>query len=280
MRFIPAGAGNTTVLSTVKLACSVYPRWRGEHHLICGAACAVYGLSPLARGTQTPATHGHPRWRFIPAGAGNTPQAIEDSIVDRFIPAGAGNTRTRHTTARYGTVYPRWRGEHAKVGKAMAEDTGLSPLARGTRIEDKEPGRNQRFIPAGAGNTIRPRVSKSFCSVYPRWRGEHSQTQHVKIFSTGLSPLARGTLPLVAWLVGFSRFIPAGAGNTSHLENNDAMPAVYPRWRGEHGYVQTFVCGTAGLSPLARGTQLSGNAGNASHRFIPAGAGNTIAAAY
>ena len=33
-RFIPAGAGNTTVTKSVSGRVSVYPRWRGEHGII------------------------------------------------------------------------------------------------------------------------------------------------------------------------------------------------------------------------------------------------------
>ncbi|ENE50637.1 hypothetical protein ECP03022939_2730 [Escherichia coli P0302293.9] len=43
---------------------------------------------------------------------------------------------------------------------------GLSPLARGTRL---------RFIPAGAGNTLRRSAFFASRSVYPRWRGEHKK---------------------------------------------------------------------------------------------------------
>ncbi len=51
-----------------------------------------------------------------------------------------------------------------------------------------------RFIPAGAGNTVRSRVSFDA--------------------SSGSSPLARGTLGEVDNEIEDSRFIPAGAGNT------------------------------------------------------------------
>ncbi|EEP6625833.1 hypothetical protein HB923_003547 [Salmonella enterica] len=53
----------------------------------------------------------------------------------------------------------------------------------------------ERFIPAGAGNTLTSPPKASALSVYPRWRGEHA-----------VSPVDE------VWLF---RFIPAGAGNTA-----------------------------------------------------------------
>ena len=54
LRFIPAGAGNTSPLSATTANTSVYPRWRGEHPALTGDINAARGLSPLARGTRSP----------------------------------------------------------------------------------------------------------------------------------------------------------------------------------------------------------------------------------
>ena len=91
-----------------------------------------------------------------------------------------------------------------------------------------------RFIPAGAGNTRRWLTGKSRVSVYPRWRGEHSQEAMVTESFNGLSPLARGTPELRPQREIAGRFIPAGAGNTRGALAPCGQPAVYPRWRGEH----------------------------------------------
>ncbi|CQD87287.1 Domain of uncharacterised function (DUF2825) [Salmonella enterica subsp. enterica serovar Typhimurium str. DT104] len=53
-------------------------------------------------------------------------------------------------------------------------------------------------------------------------------------YQNGLSPLARGTLDVDEELLNRCRFIPAGAGNTGTMNGSALMPAVYPRWRGEH----------------------------------------------
>ncbi len=154
LRFIPAGAGNTSSLHGRNKRHSVYPRWRGEHS--CDTHCTLLnlGLSPLARGTRCIVIERSPRPRFIPAGAGNT--------VDAF------------TSPENEPVYPRWRGEHRHWQPHTPAYTGLSPLARGTHPHFRRYESVFRFIPAGAGNTPRAHIFKFSESVYPRWRGEHN----------------------------------------------------------------------------------------------------------
>ena len=115
------------------------------------------------------------------------------------------------------------------------ERSGLSPLARGTLNIDRAVDKVIRFIPAGAGNTLvlnRPALETP---VYPRWRGEHGNITNKINVNLGLSPLARGTLAEKEGSGVISRFIPAGAGNTTGFCSNYYIIAVYPRWRGEHG---------------------------------------------
>ncbi len=151
----------------------VYPRWRGEHDEQHARTGVTYGLSPLARGTPLAGDMGVPLERFIPAGAGNTyPACDRDSF-----PA----------------VYPRWRGEHEVAKYCQRDFFGLSPLARGTLYQSVNIFHLLRFIPAGAGNTVRSRSSRHTSPVYPRWRGEHDCTGGEYGTADGLSPLARGT---------------------------------------------------------------------------------------
>ena len=181
-RFIPAGAGNTQHDGVSFSLIAVYPRWRGEHTALCCELFTNVGLSPLARGTPTFCQRNQATDRFIPAGAGNTQlgkTALQPRPVYprwrgehanhagghrkalRFIPAGAGNTRyTTRITSRE-SVYPRWRGEHFHVFIIAAASLGLSPLARGTHPIGMHIGDDDRFIPAGAGNTS----VKTICSL-------------------------------------------------------------------------------------------------------------------
>ncbi len=114
-RFIPAGAGNTMVITSISLPPTVYPRWRGEHSNHTARNSGVCGLSPLARGT-----------RLMP---------VNSTVTARFIPAGAGNTHYKTRNTRSSSVYPRWRGEHFEENEPAALARGLSPLARGTPTE-------------------------------------------------------------------------------------------------------------------------------------------------
>ena len=111
---------------------------------------------------------------------------------------------------------------------------GLSPLARGTLQITIGSDVHYRFIPAGAGNTLRVTDLPGKPTVYPRWRGEHVSIPNIKPLQFGLSPLARGTLTVEHCRVIEMRFIPAGAGNTNLDPESLPGAAVYPRWRGEH----------------------------------------------
>ena len=233
-RFIPAGAGNTLRFEAFKGLITVYPRWRGEHGFIKKRLAFCGGLSPLARGTQC-----YPGVEIWAA---------------RFIPAGAGNTHSSPSTVLKNAVYPRWRGEHINGVRLVAGALGLSPLARGTHLAGEQTAPRPRFIPAGAGNTVRKWSSYGPDPVYPRWRGEHSPGIYIPLAAAGLSPLARGTLVHKDQLCECDRFIPAGAGNTIHNALVQEFRAVYPRWRGEHSHPPFLVCIFFGLSPLARGT--------------------------
>ncbi len=135
MRFIPAGAGNTILFATSPAMPTVYPRWRGEHLVMVETNGPGSGLSPLARGTLA----------FRKKPTSNT----------RFIPAGAGNTLNTIRPPLKSTVYPRWRGEHDEFRGPVFVKIGLSPLARGTRVEGLYIVVFRRFIPAGAGNTLK-----------------------------------------------------------------------------------------------------------------------------
>ena len=193
----------------------------------------------------------------------------------RFIPAGAGNTDIPPDPRPKSAVYPRWRGEHNGTDSTNQNFRGLSPLARGTLILVAHADPVPRFIPAGAGNTIRTLPMILLKAVYPRWRGEHTIVRFNNNDRSGLSPLARGTRCQSLPTPGRRRFIPAGAGNTQKACTTSTVKTVYPRWRGEHKKTSVRLLYPIGLSPLARGTLPGVDHALVQARFIPAGAGNT-----
>ncbi len=194
LRFIPAGAGNTVPKSSHTGASTVYPRWRGEHAESMHNFDRENGLSPLARGTQK--------------------DIRSPALPNRFIPAGAGNTSRCRSCSGSGPVYPRWRGEHHRYPIVIRPAPGLSPLARGTPAGFCSYIPPFRFIPAGAGNMLFATQHGNKPPVYPRWRGEHLRQRAALRLIRGLSPLARGTRIVSNLVNEYSRFIPAGAGNT------------------------------------------------------------------
>ncbi len=222
------------MISNIAELNAVYPRWRGELTNAAHQGVSSSGLSPLARGTRHMPDHMCSNGRFIPAGAGNS------------------NSYTDKSSKQ--TVYPRWRG---KLPLRLMNDNkngGLSPLARGTRSTITSKSAESRFIPAGAGNSVLSLPYIARISVYPRWRGELISLLEYMSCAHGLSPLARGTRTHQGITRLFSRFIPAGAGNSNIPGDNQPAYSVYPRWRGELESEGRFRQGVHGLSPLARGT--------------------------
>ncbi len=132
---------------------------------------------------------------------------------------------------------------------------GLSPLARGTPRATSATRINNRFIPAGAGNSTANQLPEPTSPVYPRWRGELMISSYPSICFSGLSPLARGTRDDSIAADESERFIPAGAGNSAGNITNKIN--------------------VNGLSPLARGTHVTRHWTAETTRFIPAGAGNS-----
>ena len=197
------------------LLSAVHPRWRGEH-LADGVILAdTHGSSPLARGTLLVLGQPFVLVRFIPAGAGNTAWSLRPSSVcavhprwrgehadkrspdHRFAgssPLARGTRSPPPSNAASRAVHPRWRGEHQTPLSGRASRCGSSPLARGTQGSGIREQFDERFIPAGAGNTL-----------------GHLMATDDQV-----------------------RFIPAGAGNTPCGPPRAWPPAVHPRWRGEH----------------------------------------------
>ena len=173
-RFIPASAGNTIPVHSRTVPAPVHPRVCGEHGTTCLWRRISIGSSPRLRGTLSSIGDSALNMWFIPASAGNTIRlpcialpvpvhprvcgehaisVTSNKIFQRFIPASAGNTQVLAAMYRMVLVHPRVCGEHYIEAQATNIKNGSSPRLRGTPQHQPRTIRNQRFIPASAGNT-------------------------------------------------------------------------------------------------------------------------------
>jgi len=193
-RFIPAPAGNTRPTGGCPARSTVHPRACGEHRYSAGMVGSLAGSSPRLRGT---------RQRIC---------AKHDCVA----------------------VHPRACGEHKRTGKPMKLYAGSSPRLRGTRGHEYAEQRLRRFIPAPAGNTPGQAPAPTQPPVHPRACGEHAQHAMGQAVAAGSSPRLRGTPAQGEIDLVYSRFIPAPAGNTCHINRDPPPDAVHPRACGEH----------------------------------------------
>ena len=191
---IPAYAGNTSCSSRFTRSCRDHPRLRGEHSAAVRLNFHICGSSPLTRGTLE---------------AQFSPEALRG-----IIPAYAGNTVLGRLPDRRLADHPRLRGEHETWSEPGSTSMGSSPLTRGTRGPWGLAATAARIIPAYAGNTSRWLRSRKTRKDHPRLRGEHWCPPSLCRCYSGSSPLTRGTPWELCGGLGFSRIIPAYAGNT------------------------------------------------------------------
>ena len=131
-RFIPAYAGNARPDRMAMLTMTVHPRIRGERSSVGAATFSIGGSSPHTRGTQRPRPDRGRR--------------------ERFIPAYAGNARQEKRSTHFRSVHPRIRGERRQGFNPPIQCGGSSPHTRGTHLWSGQVVRQNRFIPAYAGN--------------------------------------------------------------------------------------------------------------------------------
>ena len=140
-RFIPAYAGNSTIIEDISALSSVHPRLRGELWQRRYLAVVLCGSSPLTRGTRVVSEQPEYERRFIPAYAGNSIPGLVLHLEN--------------------SVHPRLRGELNRMVIRFSTRVGSSPLTRGTRIPFLLRATFLRFIPAYAGNSLKDGINPS-----------------------------------------------------------------------------------------------------------------------
>ena len=192
-RFIPAPAGNMSRHGCQIFSRTVHPRTSGEHSARRFIVSITAGSSPHQRGTLVLSGLAAFDYRFIPAPAGN---------IDHPQPA-----------PWLFPVHPRTSGEHSFLPSHKHRRFGSSPHQRGTFIKAAMNIIWSRFIPAPAGNIVRPISRFSRRAVHPRTSGEHAIKDIRERFHLGSSPHQRGTSISNQDSASVDRFIPAPAGN-------------------------------------------------------------------
>ncbi len=214
------------------------------------------GLSPHARGN------------LVPRDLGKTARGS--------IPACAGEPLTTARQPCCPGVYPRMRGGTPFSSKVSANETGLSPHARGNLAYAGDWGSPRGSIPACAGEPAVAGLAAGSLGVYPRMRGGTGTLQDTEIDIKGLSPHARGNRAGALVQVAQHGSIPACAGEPSGHHRATRTHRAYPRMRGGTlwgGWCRRF---TWGLSPHARGNLSASNAWGSGLGSIPACAGEPL----
>ena len=192
-RFIPACAGNRTRSCGQFPPRAVHPRVCGEQSIWRQILSKSIGSSPRVRGTGAISHH-----RDVPS---------------RFIPACAGNSALSKRSGVPISVHPRVCGEQQFTPPSRAIHAGSSPRVRGTGRPARHSKQFHRFIPACAGNSVKPARMARSMAVHPRVCGEQRVQQISSGADFGSSPRVRGTGDPFGRLALIVRFIPACAGN-------------------------------------------------------------------
>ena len=251
----------------------------------------------MCGGTVPPRRPVLPACGLSPRVRGNRPGRGHVVVPDRSIPACAGEPTRRSRTRIPKTVYPRVCGGTAESVGAGVIDGGLSPRVRGNHQVAGGVKRNERSIPACAGEPASNGQAKSAPTVYPRVCGGTYQAYQEFAHFRGLSPRVRGNRARQGRHSHFSRSIPACAGEPGTRKRRLEIAGVYPRvcggtqagpelgrnWAGT-GPVYPRVCGgtiireramqgVSGLSPRVRGNPFPDGGIDGGGRSIPACAG-------
>ena len=232
---IPARAGQPPAPKNWCFGVGAYPRSRGATEVGAFATDDDLGLSPLARGNRRRKHCHHARLGPIPARAGQP-----------------GAFRLLIPSIR---AYPRSRGATHLEQRPRQGLKGLSPLARGNRLQALQCRIGVRPIPARAGQPTAAAPAVAASRAYPRSRGATSAALGVYRLGEGLSPLARGNRCSAMRAFTSMGPIPARAGQPSVTAPCWPPLWAYPRSRGATGRGIVILTTAQGLSPLARGNQ-------------------------
>ena len=211
-RSIPASAGEAQRGAHADAGDRVDPRERGGSTARAAPPFQPAGRSPRARGKLAGAPLVAPRWRSIPASA--------------------GEANRRPLLKNASQVDPRERGGSALLTFAAIGVEGRSPRARGKQDQSRNGRSLTRSIPASAGEACLRRLRTRRRKVDPRERGGSSSGCYGRRCEPGRSPRARGKRGHPHAGCVPDRSIPASAGEAVVGAAQRDRSRVDPRERG------------------------------------------------
>ena len=252
---IPAHAGKTSRVQSLKPSGRAHPRACGENTETRAGARGEMGSSPRMRGKRL--------------------HRVELCGNVGLIPAHAGKTLIATLKLSPHWAHPRACGENGAGAVEEGEYLGSSPRMRGKPLR---PGRGcgrAGLIPAHAGKTGRCSRRKETRRAHPRACGENSPFQLTAPRPSGSSPRMRGK-PEKGWHGGSLRgLIPAHAGKTIAATCFTIASEAHPRACGENLSDMRRAIWDEGSSPRMRGKRLSCLWYSRARGLIPAHAGKT-----
>ena len=216
----------------------------------------VVGLSPRVRGNPTAGPVQPPRGGSIPACAGEP--SLPNAAAPAFpvYPRVCGGTRAgRVRVGHRDGLSPRVRGNRSvyRASYLWSPVWGLSPRVRGNRPSAARAARRAGSIPACAGEPGQRGMVLGHHGVYPRVCGGTRRANRVRFQLCGLSPRVRGNPISPTPCRGWTRSIPACAGEPISAFAHPVNKGVYPRVCGGTTPVTFRGAVIRGLSPRVRG---------------------------
>ena len=228
-------------------ACAGKTPWRVGAHLLPPAHPRVCGEN-AGRGTQSSSTAGSsPRVRGKRA-------VLDGGLQDGgLIPACAGKTTTGVSNDDGSQAHPRVCGENCETLAVSGTTRGSSPRVRG-KLKGSSPFRSTfGLIPARAGKTSIRSYRAILTAAHPRACGENLPEPAGPEMNRGSSPRVRGKPRLSCVLPSLLGPIPARAGKTSLVVQEDSGMRAHPRACGENPRRRRAAPSRAGSSPRVRG---------------------------
>ena len=259
---------------------------RGEPRRLI-PACAGKTASRLLRGGPPPA---HPRvcgenyvaYAMREHRAGSSPRVrgkrirhASMCIAPGLIPACAGKTASPPAGSPPRGAHPRVCGENCETLAVSGTTRGSSPRVRG-KLKGSSPFRSTfGLIPARAGKTSIRSYRAILTAAHPRACGENLPEPAGPEMNRGSSPRVRGKPRLSCVLPSLLGPIPARAGKTSLVVQEDSGMRAHPRACGENLAGDEDLHGWSGSSPRVRGKRDRRRNRDRSTGLIPARAGKT-----